>query len=219
MPLSWLVWLSLALPSWNHCTEVWQAMPSKCLSGTSKYYKYYLIYVSFIWCLTSDPWIWNWCCCGCHAAAQSFKGFPAQPFFHDSTFLHTLSSSCVFSKPADTFCRGHIAVLLLLWRRMWTALPTPPVALEPHLSPAWGPTTPALQECQPPAVSSPQDGILAWPQHIPVPREFPVPRAGAAPSCAIPWLESWGCALPAPTASASQGAVGPHWHSGATIAW
>lgn len=63
----------------------------------------------------------------------------------------------------------------------------PGAPFEPSLSPVT--LTPALQGCQPPAVSQPcsaepnaQDDTLAWPQHSPVPRELPVPRAGAASS-------------------------------------
>lgn len=86
-------------------------------------------------------------------------------------FPAQLSSSSVFSSnPTDTFCMSCIAAQLLLWRRMWTALPTTLVGPGAPFQPSLRPSVPApvtwhqcrrragLQLCPSPALLS-----QAWP--------------------------------------------------------
>lgn len=122
---------------------------------------------------------------------KQFQGLSCPAFLSGHFPTHCSSPFVFSSKPADTLCRGHIAALLLLWRRKWTALPT---LLWPR-SPIWAQPEPSdTNPAGVPASSCVQPS--GW--HPGLTPAHPCARAGAAPSCPIPWLESWGCAVPAP---------------------
>lgn len=203
------------------------------LTGTSKYYKYYLTIVSFIWCLISDHWIWNSCCCGCHAAAH-FQGLscPAFPLGQDPFLtyhpLHVCSPQNVrtlFAGVTQQFCfcfeKGCEQLFPpFLW-------PRSPIWAQPEAQWRWHQPfrSASLHLCPSPAQPGPSHRMASWPglSTSLSPGSCLCPGLGLPPSCPIPCLERWGCALPAPwgapTASTSEWAAGFHWHTGATIAW
>lgn len=98
---------------------------------------------------------------------KQFQGLscPAFPSWQDLS-PHIASFMCVLLKTYRHFLQGSHSSLL--WERVWTTLPTTPVAEEPQLSPAWGPVTltPTLQGCQlcpSPAQPGPTLRVTSWP--------------------------------------------------------